>query len=258
MRLLQEMRNQTLSDDFGIKPSEGSFIIALAGNPNVGKSTIFNAMTGLRQHTGNWPGKTVGNAQGTYIHKGRSYLLVDLPGTYSLLSNSVEEEIARDFICFGQPDATIVVVDATCLERNLNLALQVMEISSKVVVCVNLLDEAHKKDIYIDMKTLADKLGVPIIGTVARAGQGLEELRDAVYSMTAGTLLYHPFQITYSPEVEELIGTYLPRFQNLKTGPLNPRWVMLRMMEGDQGLINKIFRYIEHYSYMQTSKEASL
>ena len=122
-------------------------VIALAGNPNVGKSTVFNSLTGMNQHTGNWPGKTVANAQGKYHYKGSNFILVDIPGTYSLMANSEEEEIARDFICFGEPDATVVVADATCLERNLNLVLQTVEISDRVVLCVNLLDEAKKKNI---------------------------------------------------------------------------------------------------------------
>ena len=125
-------------------------VVALAGNPNVGKSTVFNELTGLRQHTGNWPGKTVTNAQGRAVHKGKGYILVDIPGTYSLLAHSAEEEVARDFICFGEPDAVVVVCDATCLERNMNLVLQTLEITDRVVVCVNLMDEARRKNIRID------------------------------------------------------------------------------------------------------------
>lgn len=122
------------------------FKIAIAGNPNVGKSTIFNSLTGMHQHTGNWPGKTVSNASGIITYNKKKFLLVDIPGTYSILSNSEEEEIARDFICFSKPNATVVVVDSTCLERNLNLVFQVMEITPNVILCVNLLDEAEKKE----------------------------------------------------------------------------------------------------------------
>ena len=125
--------------------------IALAGNPNVGKSTVFNALTGMNQHTGNWPGKTVSSAQGHCTHNGREYLLVDIPGTYSLMAHSAEEEVARDFICFGEPDGVVVVCDATCLERNLNLVLQIMEAGRPVLLCVNLLDEARKKKIRLDL-----------------------------------------------------------------------------------------------------------
>jgi len=122
-------------------------IIALSGNPNVGKSTVFNSLTGLNQHTGNWPGKTVVNAQGKCRHKDKNFILVDIPGTYSLMANSAEEEVARDFVCFGNPDAVVVVTDATCLERNLNLVLQTLEITDRVVVCVNLIDEAKRKTV---------------------------------------------------------------------------------------------------------------
>jgi len=144
-------------------------VIALAGNPNVGKSTVFNSLTGLNQHTGNWPGKTVTNAQGKYRHKDRNFILVDIPGTYSLMANSTEEEVARDFVCFGAPDAVVVVTDATCLERNLNLVLQTLEITDKVVVCVNLIDEAKRKKISIDTKKLSELLGVPVVPTNARS-----------------------------------------------------------------------------------------
>ena len=138
-------------------------VIALAGNPNVGKSTVFNNLTGLNQHTGNWPGKTVTNAQGKYRHKNKNFIMIDLPGTYSLMSSSAEEEVARDLVCFGKPDAAVVVTDATCLERNLNLVLQTLEITDKVVVCVNLIDEAKRKKIHIDFNELSKRLGVPVI-----------------------------------------------------------------------------------------------
>ena len=148
--------------------SRFDYVVALAGNPNTGKSTVFNALTGLKQHTGNWPGKTVTRAEGGYTYACRRYKLVDLPGTYSLLSASQDEEIARDFILFGQPDCTIVVVDATCLERNLNLALQVLEISDRVVVCVNLMDEARRKGLEVDVRSLSRDLGAPAVPTAAR------------------------------------------------------------------------------------------
>ena len=159
-------------------------VIALAGNPNVGKSTVFNALTGLNQHTGNWPGKTVANAQGRYRYGGENFILVDIPGTYSLMANSLEEEVARDFICFGEPDTVVVVTDATCLERNLNLVLQVLEVTGRMVVCVNLMDEAKKKGITIDLAVLSRELGVPVVGASARQGKGLPEMciRDRVYT----------------------------------------------------------------------------
>src|SRR5690554_3673122 len=156
-----------LKEGFNIDLSSNKAIIALGGNPNVGKSTVFNRLTGLNQHTGNWPGKTVTNAYGSYKYKGSNFILVDIPGTYSLMANSVEEEVARDFICFGEPHTTVIVVDATCLERNLNLVLQTLEITTNVVVCVNLMDEAKRKKINIDLNKLSQELGVPVVGTNA-------------------------------------------------------------------------------------------
>src|SRR3990172_6124249 len=164
-------------------------VVALAGNPNTGKSTVFNALTGLKQHTGNWPGKTVTRAEGVYEFGGVHYKLVDLPGTYSLLSASQDEQIARDFILFGQPDCTVVVTDATCLERNLNLVLQVLEISDRVVVCVNLMDEARRKGLQVDTRSLARDLGVPAIATPARSGEGLRELLGAVADVIEGNVV---------------------------------------------------------------------
>lgn len=162
------------------RPGSEGRIIAFAGNPNVGKSTLFNALTGMRQHTGNWPGKTVAVAQGRCVHKGRCFLLVDLPGTYSLSAHSAEEEIARDFLADGQADAAVVVCDATCLERSLIFAIQVMEQVGRVVLCVNLMDEARSHGIRVDLQSLSRQLGVPVVGASAGRGEGLEELMDAV------------------------------------------------------------------------------
>ncbi|MFR8530856.1 MAG: FeoB small GTPase domain-containing protein, partial [Anaeromassilibacillus sp.] len=144
-------------------------VIALAGNPNVGKSTVFNELTGMNQHTGNWPGKTVTNAQGTCTYRGRPFILVDIPGCYSLMAHSAEEEVARDFLCFGHPDAVVVVCDATCLERNMNLVLQALEITNRVVVCVNLMDEAERKGIRLDLERMSERLGVPVVPAAARS-----------------------------------------------------------------------------------------
>ncbi len=160
--------------------------VALAGNPNVGKSTLFNALTGLRQHTGNWAGKTVATARGEYVFEGREYQLVDLPGTYSLAAHSQEEAVARDYIESGQADAVVVVCDATCLERNLILVLQVLELTGKVLVCVNLLDEARRLGIQVDLPALSQRLGVPVVGTAAGRQEGLEELKGAIARLVEG------------------------------------------------------------------------
>lgn len=166
--------SRVLEEEF--KEELADYTVAIAGNPNVGKSTVFNGLTGMHQHTGNWPGKTVSNATGICEYEKKTIRLVDIPGTYSLMSNSQEEEIARDYICFGNPDCTVVIVDATCLERNLNLVYQVMEITPKVVVCVNLLDEAKKKGIQINLQKLSENLGIPVVGTMARKKKTLKEL----------------------------------------------------------------------------------
>ena len=162
----------------GVDMENFDYVVALAGNPNTGKSTVFNSLTGLRQHTGNWPGKTVARAEGGFSSGDNRYKLVDLPGTYSLLSASLDEEIARNFILFGKPDVTVIVVDATRLERNLNLVLQVLEITDRVVVCLNLMDEARRRGLEIDERRLARDLGVPVVPTAARFGEGLEELNQ--------------------------------------------------------------------------------
>lgn len=160
----------------GIDMSSFDFVVALAGNPNTGKSTVFNYLTGLRQHTGNWPGKTVTRAEGGFEYSEKKFKLVDLPGTYSLLSTSTDEEVARDFILFGQPDVTVIVVDATRVERNLNLVLQILEITNRAVLCLNLKDEAKRNGISIDDRTLSKELGIPVVPTSARQGEGMNEL----------------------------------------------------------------------------------
>lgn len=227
------------------KTSNNQVVVALAGNPNTGKSTIFNELTGLKQHTGNWPGKTVTNAKGIYKRKDKEFILVDLPGTYSLLANSVEEEVARDFICFAKPDATIVVVDATCLERNLNLVLQVIEITNRVILCVNLLDEAEKKHIKIDLKKLSDELGIPVIGTVARSRKGLEELMDTVYNVCTKKIIPSPKPTIYTETIETEIQKILNMIKPIVPDGFNPRWIALRLLDGETDILDKI----THYSY---------
>lgn len=180
-------------------------IIALAGNPNVGKSTVFNHLTGMRQHTGNWPGKTVELARGSFTYEGTDYTLVDLPGTYSLAAHSAEEEVARDFLLKGGADAAVVVCDATCLERNLNLVLQTLELTDRVVVCVNLMDEAEKKGVVIDTEELSNLLGVPVVGTAAGRGRGMRELTAAMVRAAAGEGCAPPGRFDHAETVEEKI-----------------------------------------------------
>lgn len=218
-------------------------IIALAGNPNTGKSTVFNNLTGLKQHTGNWPGKTVTNAQGRYRYKDKNYILVDLPGTYSLLASSVEEEVARDFICFGNAHGTVVVVDATCLERNLNLVLQILEMTNNVVVCVNLMDEAKRKKIKIDLQKLSKILGVPVVGTSARSGHGLADLKKQVELIAAKPSFSQRFKVKYPEPIEKAIEILKPCLEQLIGDGINSRWAAIRLLEED----SKILRSLEKY-----------
>lgn len=220
-------------------------IIALGGNPNVGKSTIFNNLTGLNQHTGNWPGKTVANAQGKYTYKDMNFILVDIPGTYSLMANSVEEEVARDFICFGNPDTTVIIVDATCLERNLNLVLQTLEITPKVILCVNLMDEAKRKNIDINLHKLSNELGIPVVGTSATRKKGLDELMDVIYKVSNNKILTKPISIKYEDEIERVISDIEVLVRPLLKDRLNSRWVALKLIEGDETLLDSINRYLD-------------
>lgn len=227
-----------------VRGSEDEKVVALGGNPNVGKSTVFNSLTGLKQHTGNWPGKTVTNATGNYEYKNKNFILVDIPGTYSLMANSEEEEVARDFICFGNPDATVIIVDATCLERNLNLVLQTTEITKNVIVCVNLMDEAKRKGIVIDLIKLSLLLGVPTIGTSANVGLGLKELQDAIYNVTFGNLKPNPLNIKYDENIEKAISILEPKVEEVIEGKINSRWISLKLLENDITLLDSIDKYL--------------
>lgn len=225
----------------GINMSNFDFVVALAGNPNTGKSTVFNYLTGLRQHTGNWPGKTVTRAEGGFEYNDKKFKLIDLPGTYSLLSTSTDEEVARDFILFGQPDVTVIVVDATRVERNLNLVLQILEITDRAIVCLNLMDEAKRNEIKIDDRVLSKELGVPVIPASARQGEGMNELLNMIFEVATGKYICKPYRIKTSSKelnfaVEKLSREIEKEFPNLP----NTRWVALRLLEGDQSIIDAI------------------
>ena len=238
---------------------KNTYTVALAGNPNVGKSTIFNSLTGMHQHTGNWTGKTVANATGKATIKNKEFTFVDIPGTYSIMSNSEEEEIARDYICFGNPDATVVVVDSTCLERNLNLVFQIMEITDNIIVCVNLLDEAEKKKIKINLKKLEELLGVPIVGTIARDKNTLENLKNTIYNVCEGKIIPCANEVRYANDIEENINKVVETFyksdlhiiekRNIERDTLLKeknisekmyRWISIKLIDGEEKILKSI------------------
>ena len=229
------VHNAAVLKKLGVDMSDYDFVIALAGNPNTGKSTVFNAITGLRQHTGNWPGKTVSRAEGGLAYGDQKYKVVDLPGTYSLLATSLDEEVARDFILFGQPDVTIVVVDATRLERNLNLVLQVTEITDRAIVALNLIDEAERHGLQIDERRLAKDLGIPVVPLVARQGRGIPELLQAISEVANGQTLGKLRKIKYdSPGLKNAIDQLTAKIEAGYPDLPNARWVALRLLDGDK------------------------
>ena len=225
----------------GVNIDDFDFVVALAGNPNTGKSTVFNALTGLRQHTGNWPGKTVVRAEGAFEYNSQKYKLVDLPGTYSLLSTSQDEEVARNFILFGKPDVTVIVVDASRLERNLNLVLQILEITDKAVLCLNLMDEAKRNNIEINERTLARNLGIPVVPTSARFNEGIPDLIQTISEVASGKIICKPHRIKNISKnilnaVKELSIEIEKQFPTIP----NSRWIAFRLLEGDSQIINAL------------------
>ncbi len=225
----------------GVQTDDFDFVIALAGNPNTGKSTVFNALTGLRQHTGNWPGKTVTRAEGAYVYNDQKYKLVDLPGTYSLLSTSEDEEVARNFILFGKPSVTVIVVDASRLERNLNLVLQILEITDRAVLCLNLMDEAKRNKIEIDERSLARELGIPVVPTSARFNKGIPELIQAITEVANGNIICKPHRIKNVPKnIQSAVQKLSTAIEKEYPTIPNSRWLAFRLLEGDAQIMEAL------------------
>ena len=230
-----------LSKDKSKGNTKEDYVVALAGNPNVGKSTVFNALTGLNQHTGNWPGKTVAKAEGYYEFKDSTIKIVDLPGTYSLLSNSEEEEIARDYICFNDPDIVVVVADATSLERNLNLFIQISEITEKAILCVNLTDEAEKNNIKIDLDLLSKELNANLVSSSARNGVGIEELKEAIFKEIT-LKVSKKNAINYDSPIEKAIEEIeVILDETLEVPKRKKRWIALRILEGNTSILKSLY-----------------
>ena len=218
----------------GAQGIQSKYVIALAGNPNTGKSTVFNSLTGLKQHTGNWPGKTVGKAEGFFVYQDDAYRIVDLPGTYSLSSTSEDEEIARDFILFGNPDVTVMVADATRLERNMNMILQVLQITNKAVLCVNLLDEAKRNKIEVNLNALSRRLGIPVVGASARSGQGIDQLLAMTRAVVKGEYVCKPHRsINLPAQTSALIQELSDKVKETFPDIHNAEWIAFRLIEGD-------------------------
>ncbi len=225
----------------GLRIEDSDHVIALAGNPNTGKTTVFNALTGLRMHTGNWPGKTISRAEGAFLYENQRYKLVDLPGTYSLLSASPDEEVARSFLLFGQPDVTVIVADATCMERNLNLILQVLQITGRAVLCLNLMDEAKAHGIEIDTRNLARDLGIPVVPCSARSGDGIPELIREISLMAQRNDHLPPRRLPLDiPGLRLALDQVETDLREAFPALPQPRWVALRLLEGDREIIKAV------------------
>jgi ferrous iron transport protein B len=225
----------------GIRVDGADHVVALAGNPNTGKTTVFNALTGLRMHTGNWPGKTIARAEGAFSYDERRFKMVDLPGTYSLLSASPDEEVARSFLLFGRPDVTVIVADATCLERNLNLTLQILQITRRAVMCLNLMDEARAHRLEIDVRNLSRDLGIPVVPCAARSGDGIPELLREIARVAALKEEPHPYRLRLDTPglgsaLEQVESDVKETFPDLE----QTRWVALRLLEGDRQVIEAV------------------
>jgi ferrous iron transport protein B len=232
----QSVKLDAMKDVFNISKTDAQHVIALAGNPNTGKSTVFNYLTGLKQHTGNWPGKTVVSARGEFSYNNEEYIMVDLPGSYSLFAASKDEEVSRDFICYGDYDAVVVVADATCLERNLNLAFQISEITNKIILCINLIDEAKKKNITINKEDLEKELNIPIVLTSAKSGTGMDELKKAIEKVALYNAGLNPVAIKYDEEIEQKASEIIPYLEEMNIS--NPRWSALRLLDSPASIFS--------------------
>lgn len=232
----QSSKLSSMTDVFHIEKKDNQYVVALAGNPNTGKSTVFNYLTGLKQHTGNWPGKTVVSARGEFSHNGKDYVMIDLPGSYSLFTSSKDEEVSRDFLSIGSYDAAVVVCDATCLERNLNLVFQVSELAEKVILCINLIDEAKKKNIVIDREGLEKELNIPVVLTSARNGTGMDELKRTIEKEISPGANKHTAIVTYNDEIEEKVREISVYLDELYIS--NTRWTALRLLDSSSEIFS--------------------